>query len=92
MNLLSGEPKGESQRERGRERTYPVFNLSGERGRTWSVLFCEQRGSIDCDTSFITLNTLEQRHNDIATAHTAVQASGVLLQHTWNNLVYPPST
>lgn len=34
-------------------------------------LLCDQRGPIDCDTSFITLDALEQRYHDTAAAHAA---------------------
>lgn len=35
-------------------------------------LLCDQRGPIDCDTSFITPDALEQRYHDTAAAHAAV--------------------
>lgn len=38
--------------------------LSGERGRVWSTLCCEQHEPVDCDASCFTVNTPEQRRNE----------------------------
>lgn len=57
-----------------------------------AVLCCEQRGPIDCDTSFFTLNALEKRYNVIAVTHAAVQATGSFVQHMRSNQIYPSIT
>lgn len=55
-------------------------------------LLCDQRGPIDCDTSFITPDALEQRYHDTAAAHAAVHATATALQQLLPECHGPPAS